>query len=142
MTGERKPYLNDGFFVETPIVLQVLLTPSELVTLNTVIHLSNLQHRFISQSMIVVYTGIDKKTVRSALAFLEHCGILKKKSTCQRGTHYEIRETWLTQIVRTLNQEWNPVQRMRMADKIRGKGFAIHTATIKNYTDTSLDSRN
>lgn len=142
MAGERKPYLNDGLFVEMPIVLQVLLTPSELVVLNTVIHLTDTQYRFVSQSMITVYTGVDKKTVKAALDYLESLRILKKGSTCQRGTHYEINEARLTQLVRTMNRERNPVQRLRLADKIRGEGHAIHTYAIKNYTDTSLDSRN
>lgn len=142
MAGERKPYLNDGLYVEMPIVLQVLLTPSELVVLNTVVHLSDTQYRFVSQSLIAIYTGVDKKTVKASLDYLESLGILKKGSTCQRGTHYDINENRLTQIVRTLNHERNPVHRLRIADKIRGEGHAIHAYAIKNYTDTSLDSRN
>ena len=141
MTVERKPYLNDGFYVEMPIVFQVLFSPVEMMVLNTVIHLSDMQHRFISQSLIVAYTGRDDKSVRAALRFLEQLGVIQKEKTCRRGTHYEIKNARLTQIIRTLNNVRNPVERMRLADRIRGKGNALHTTTIKNLTDTSLDSR-
>lgn len=141
MAGERKPYLADGHYVEMPIVLQVLLSPVELLVFNTLIHLTDLQHKFISRSLIAAYTGRDNKSITKAVRFLLKLKIIEKGKTCQLGTHYEINNPLLTQIVRTMNKEHNPIQRMRMADTIRGSANAIHAVTIRNLTETSIDSR-
>ena len=143
MEGERKPYLTKGYYIEMPIVLQVLLSPVELMVLNTLIHLTDLKKRFISQSLIAAYTGRDEKSIRAALRFMErHLKIIEKdeKTKCQLGTHYEIRVPRLTQLVDTLTKEKNPVERMKIADRLRGAEHAIHTSAIKNLTNTFIDT--
>ena len=91
--------------------------------------------------MIAAYTGRDNKSITKALRFLVKLKIIEKGKTCQHGTHYEINNPLLTQIVRTMNKEHNPIQRMKVADTIRGSANAIHAATIRNLTETSIDSR-
>lgn len=110
--------------------------------MNTIIHLTDLQYNYISRSMIAAYTGRDNKSITKALRFLVKLKIIEKGKTCQQGTHYEINNPLLTQIVRTMNKEHNPIQRMRVADTIRGSANALHTSTIKKLSDTSFDSRN
>ena len=135
MTGVRKSYLTDGHYVEMPIVLQVLLSPSELMVLNTIIHFSDLKERFISVSLFTAFTGRDRKTVRKALTTLEHLGIIKKGKTGRNGTHYELQNPKLTQLVGTLNKERNMINRLIRADKLRGEGYAIHSGVIKELTE-------
>ena len=139
MAAVRKSYLTGGYFVEMPIVLQVLLSPSELMVLNTIIHFSDLKgtdlkDKSISVSMFIAFTGRDRKTVRKALATLEHLGIIKRGKTGRDGTHYEPQNPRLTQLVGTLNKERNMINRLIRADRLRGKGYAIHSGVIKELT--------
>jgi len=136
MAGVRKSYLTGGHFVEMPIVLQVLLSPSELMVLNTIIHFSDLPDRtFISVSMFTAFTGRDRKTVRKALATLEHLGIIKKGKTGRAGTYYEPQNPRITQLVGTLNKERDMINRLIRADILRGEGYAIHSGVIKELKE-------
>lgn len=135
MAGERKPYLADGHYVEMPIVLQALLSPSELMVLNTILHFSDLKKPFVSVSMFTAFTGRDRKTVRKALTTLEHFGIIKRGKTGRDGTHYEPQNPRITQLVGTLNKEHNMINRLIRADILRGEGYAIHSGVIKELTE-------
>ncbi len=126
--------------MEMPIVLQVLLSPSELMVLNTIIHFSDLKETdlkkpFISVSMFTAFTGRDRKTVRKALTTLEHFGIIKRGKTGRDGTHYEPQNPRITQLVGTLNKEHNMINRLIRADILRGEGYAIHSGVIKELTE-------
>ena len=138
---ERKAYLKYGHYVEMPIVFQVLFTPVELDVLNTLIHFADLHENFISQTMLVAYTGRDIRSIKQALRFLEQHQIIERGGTCQRGTHYKINNQLLTRCVKPLTLEKNPVERMRLADKIRGAKNALHTHNISILSNTSIDSK-
>ena len=134
-------YLSTGHFVQMPIVLQIVLKPKELAVFNTIQHMTNMQQRFISYSMFVMYTGFDHKTIGSALKSLTSLRLISKGSTCKDGTHYEINAQLLNKVVTRLNKKLNPIDRLKLADSFRGKGNELHTTIIANYSDSSFNNK-
>lgn len=130
-----------GRFVQMPIDLQILLQPKELAVFNTIRHMSDMQTKTISYSLFTVYTGYDKKTIGSALKSLVNLGLVEAGSVTKDGTIYTIKEKTLYSIIKKLSDTLNPVERMRVVDRFRGEGNEIHTTMIRNYSNTSFDSR-
>ena len=142
--NEKKPYNKDGYYVQIPIVLMVLLTPVELMVLCIIIHLTNIETKPISLSLFMALTGRDKKSVRRALENLALLKIIKKGKKCRIGTQYRVDDERLGKMVGRLNEYRNAVTRLKYADAIRGKHNinTIHQFVIKALSDTSTDSNN
>lgn len=140
MANPNSLYLSTGHFVQMPIVLQIVLKPKELAVFNTIQHMANLQQRFISYSMFVMYTGFDHKTIGSALKSLTSLRLISKGSTCKDGTHYEINAQRLNKVVIRLNKTLNPIDRLKLADSFRGAGNELHAKIITNYSDSSFNN--
>ncbi len=142
--NEKKPYNKDGYYVQIPIVLMVLLTPVELMVLCIIIHMTNIEKKPISLSMFMALTGRDKKSIRLALESLARLKIIKKGKVCRIGTQYTVDDERLGKMVERLNKHHNPIIRLKYADAIRRKEntTAIHDFVIRTLSDTSTDTNN
>ena len=130
-----------GLYVQMPINLTILLTPSECAVLNIIRHCNCINSRVMSLSLFEVLTGMTENTVKKALTSLQRMKLIDKGVVCKAGTYYSINYKTLWTIIKQLNDERNPIERMRIADAFRGEGDAIHTRLIAKYTNTAFDNR-
>lgn len=139
MNKNEKTLIKLGLYVICPINLQLLLTQSERDVLNTLRHLNNIGTRFVSLSLLRLYTGLCIKTIREALTNLEVLGVISKGAICKAGTCYQILYKRFGAALKELNQERNPVKRLRIADRFRG-ALAKNEGVIKEFEKTEFNS--
>ena len=140
MNKNEKTLLDLGLYVALPINLQLLFTQSERDVLNTLRHLSNIGTTCVSLSLLRVYTGLSGKTIQGALNNLETLGVISKGAVCKAGTYYTILYKRFGSALKQLNQERNPVERLRLADKFRGDALAKNSGLIKELEKTQFDT--
>lgn len=140
LSKEEKYILDLGKYVSLPINTQILLTQSERDVLNTIRHLSNIGYTAISSSMLSVHTGLTDKPIKKAVDSLKRMKILKVLGICKDGTRYEIDYNVFTDAIYDLNHEFNPIERLRIADRFRGEGYELHSKMIERYTGTEFDN--
>lgn len=130
-----------GVYVVFPINLQLLLTQSERDVLNTIRHFHCLGHKAISTTLLRVYTGLGERTIQRALDSLISLKVLKRGKICKAGTHYDVLYKTFGPLVKRLNNERNPIERLRIADDFRGIGNEIHKSLIQEFENSSFDTR-
>lgn len=129
-----------GLWIILPINLLLMLTQSERDVLNTLRHLESIGTKCVSLSLLRLYTGLNVKTIQAALNNLETLGVITKGSSCKVGTYYRVRYEKFGAALKALNQEKNPVERLRIADKFRGTALAKNKALIAEYERTQFDN--
>lgn len=129
-----------GLYIQMPINLTVVLTPSESAVLNIIRHCNNIQTRVMSLSLFEVMSGMTENTVKKALTSLQKMELIEKGAVCKAGTYYSINYKTLYTLIWRLNKERNPVERMRIADSFRGEDDAINTKLIAKYTNSPFDT--
>ena len=133
--------LDSGLYVALPINMQILFTQSERDVLNTIRHLNNIGQTAISSSLLSVYTGLTDKPIKKAVDSLKRMKILKVLGICKDGTRYEIDYNIFTDAIYDLNHEFNPIERLRIADSFRGEGYEMHGKMIERYTGSEFDNK-
>ena len=128
-----------GVYVALPINLNILLTQNERDVLNVIRHCNNNGERFISNSVFRIMTGMAENTVRKARDSLIRLGIIEKVEITTKGTEYKVNFKNLCTMIKNLNEQRNPVKRLRLADELRGKGMEINNKLIKEFKDTEFD---
>ena len=137
----EKWLLEKGLYVTLPINTQILLTQSERDVLHTIRHLSRIGYTTISYSLLSIYTGLTDKTMKKAIDSLKRMNIIKELYVCNNGTRYNIDYKVYNNIVLNLNNEFNPIERLRIADRFRGEGHELHGKTIERYTGSEFDGK-
>ena len=132
--------LESGLYVALPINMQILFTQSERDVLNTIRHLNNIGQTAISFSLLSIYTGLTDKTIKKAVDSLKRLEVIEVLNVCKAGTRYKINYKVLNNTIAKLNQEFNPVKRLQMADQFRGEGHELHSKMIETYKDTEFDN--
>ena len=61
-------------------------------------------------------------------------------NVCKAGTRYKINYKVLNNTIAKLNQEFNPVKRLQMADLFRGEGYELHNKTIEHYAGSEFEN--
>lgn len=133
--------LDIGLYVPLPINTQILLTQSERDVLNSIRHLSNLGYTAISSSLLSVYTGLTDKPIKRAIDSLKRMKIIESLGVCKDGTRYKVDYKVLNNIIVDLNNEFNPIERLRIADRFRGEEHELHGKMIERYTMSEFDSK-
>ena len=133
--------LDSGLYVAHPINSQILLTQSECDVLNTIRHLSNIGYTAISSSLMSVYTGLTDKPIKKAIDSLKRMKIIESMGICKDGTRYRIDYKVFNNIIVDLNNEFNPIERLRIADRFRGEGHELHSKTIERYSGSEFDNK-
>lgn len=133
--------LDIGLYVPLPINTQILLTQSERDVLNSIRHLSNLGYTAISSSLLSVYTGLTDKPIKRAIDSLKRMKIIESLGVCKDGTRYKVDYKVLNNIIVDLNNEFNPIERLRIADSFRGEGYEMHGKMIERYTGSEFDNK-
>ena len=131
-----------GLTLPVPINLYILLNSVESSFLNTIRHYQIFQEKYISDSLIRICTGHDKKTIRKAKKSLIAMGIIKILKVTKISTSYEINYEILYNIIKKLNSERSAYKRLIIADEFRGKDRAIHSKLIKEYEMTNFNNIN
>ncbi len=129
-----------GLYIQMPINLTIVLTPSESAVLNIIRHCNNIQTRVMSLSLFEVMSGMTENTVKKALNSLKRLNLIEKGAVCKAGTYYSINYKTLYTLIRQLNAERNPVERMRIADNFRGEDDAINTKLIAKYSNSPFNT--
>ena len=133
--------LDSGLYVAFPINMQILFTQSERDVLNTIRHLNNIGQTAISFSLLSIYTGLTDKTIKKAVDSLKRLEVIEALNTCKAGTRYKINYKVLDNTIARLNQEFNPVKRLQMADLFRGEGYELHGKMIERYIGSEFDNK-
>ena len=132
--------LDSGLYVALPINMQILFTQSERDVLNTIRHLNNIGQTTISFSLLSIYTGLTDKTIKKAVDSLKRLEVIEVLNVCKAGTRYKINYKVLNNTIAKLNQEFNPVKRLQMADLFRGEGYELHKKTIEHYAGSEFEN--
>ena len=137
--GEKK-LREEGMNLPVPMNLYILLTNAEHDMLSVIRHYQSFRQKYISDSLIRICTGRNKKAIKRAKDSLVAIGIIKILGITKMGTEYDIIYERLCQIVKELNAERNAFKRLIMVDEFRGEGYALHTQLIKEYKDTNFNN--
>lgn len=135
----EKALIDMGLYIANPINLNILLTQNEKDVLNAIRHNKNSKQHYISNSALRLTTGLSENTVRKARDKLLQLGFIEKDGVSTLGIDYKIKYGTLCQKLERLNQEKNPVQRLILADKLRGCGQHIHQKLIKQFVGSEFD---
>ena len=137
--GENK-LREEGMNLPIPINLYALLTSAENEMLSVIRHYQSFGQKYISDSLIRICTGRNKKAIKRAKDSLVAMGIIKILGITKMGTEYDIVYERLCPIVKKLNAERNAYKRLIMVDGFRGEDNALHTQLIKEYKDTNFNN--
>ena len=137
----EKFLLDSGLYVALPINTQILFTQSERDVLNTIRHLNNIGQTAISFSLLSIYTGLTDKTIKKAIDSLKRLEVIEVLNTCKVGTIYKVNYKVFNNIIVDLNNEFNPIERLRIADRFRGEEHELHCKTIERHTGSEFDGK-
>ena len=129
-----------GMYVALPINMNLLLTQNERDVLNVIRHCNNNGERFISNSVFRIMTGMAENTIRKARDSLMQLELIEKVKTTTKGTEYKVNFKSLCTMVKKLNEQRNPVKRLRLADELRGKGMEINKQLIEEFRNTEFNN--
>ena len=79
--------------------------------------------------------------IKKAIDSLKRMNIIDELNVCNNGTRYKIDYKVYNNIILDLNNEYNPIERLRIADNFRGKEHELHNKMIENYKETVFDNR-
>ena len=136
----EKAILDMGYNISLPVNLNILLTQSERDVLNIIRHRINVKHPHISMSLFSLMTGLSEGTVRRARDSLLDMGIIEaSEEGISIGKAYKVKYDILMPMITALNEEKNPVKRLKLADKLRGKGRETHQKLIEKFRGSEFD---
>ena len=136
----EKAILDMGYNISLPVNLNILFTQSERDVLNIIRHRINVKHPHISMSLFSLMTGLSEGTVRRARDSLLDMGIIEaSEEGISIGKTYKVKYDILMPMITALNEEKNPVKRLKLADKLRGKGRETHQKLIEKFRGSEFD---
>lgn len=136
----EKAILDMGYNISLPVNLNILLTQSERDVLNIIRHRINVKHPHISMSLFSLMTGLSEGTIRRARDSLLDMGIIEaSEEGISIGKAYKVKYDILMPMITALNEEKNPVKRLKLADKLRGKGRETHQKLIEKFRGSEFD---
>ena len=136
----EKAILDMGYNISLPVNLNILFTQSERDVLNIIRHRINVKHPHISMSLFSLMTGLSEGTVRRARDSLLDMGIIEaSEEGISIGKTYKVKYDILMPMITALNEEKNPVKRLKLADKLRGKGRETHPKLIEKFRGSEFD---
>lgn len=136
----EKAILDMGYNISLPVNLNILLTQSERDVLNIIRHRINVKHPHISLSLFSLMTGLSEGTIRRARDSLLDMGIIEaSEEGISVGKAYKVKYDILMPMITALNEEKNPVKRLKLADKLRGKGRETHQKLIEKFRGSEFD---
>lgn len=136
----EKAILDIGYNISLPVNLNILLTQSERDVLNIIRHRINVKHPHISMSLFSLMTGLSEGTIRRARDSLLDMGIIEaSEEGISIGKAYKVKYDILMPMITALNEEKNPVKRLKLADKLRGKGRETHQKLIEKFQSSEFN---
>jgi len=136
----EKAILDMGYNISLPVNLNILLTQSERDVLNIIRHRINVKHPHISMSLFSLMTGLSEGTIRRARDSLLDMGIIEaSEEGVSIGKAYKVKYDILMPMITALNEEKNPVKRLKLADKLRGKGRETHQKLIEKFRGSEFN---
>ena len=132
--------LNMGYNIALPINLKILLTQNERDVLDIIRHRLNVKRSHVSMSLFSLMTGLSETTVRRARDSLLEMGIIEAgEQGISIGIPYKVKYDILMPMITALNEEKNPVKRLKLADKLRGRGRETHQKLIEKFRGSEFD---
>jgi DNA-binding transcriptional ArsR family regulator len=136
----EKAILDMGYNISLPVNLNILLTQSERDVLNIIRHRINVKRPHISLSLFSLMTGLSEGTIRRARDSLLDMGIIEaSEEGISIGKAYKVKYDILMPMITALNEEKNPVKRLKLADKLRGKGRETHQKLIEKFQSSEFN---
>lgn len=136
----EKAILDEGYNIALPVNFIVLFTQSERDVLNIIRHRINVKHPHVSMSLFSLMTGLSENTVRRARDSLLDMGIIEASDDgISIGKAYKVKYDILIPMIAKLNNEKNPVKRLELADKLRGKGREINQKQIEKFRGSEFN---
>jgi DNA-binding transcriptional ArsR family regulator len=85
-------------------------------------------------------TGLSEGTIRRARDSLLDMGIIEaSEEGISIGKAYKVKYDILMPMITALNEEKNPVKRLKLADKLRGKGRETHQKLIEKFQSSEFN---
>lgn len=130
-----------GLFVIHPVNLTLVLTDAEYKLLDAIRHFVNNGYPVSNSLLEVTHRITNAKSIASNKANLISIGFIKITAETQKGTLYSVLYNNIGEILKTLNNEKNPVNRLILADEYRvKKGLrAINSGLIERYKASNFD---
>lgn len=137
--GEKK-LRNLGLNIPMPINSLLLFTSAENDILNIIRHYTCFEQKYISDNLIRICTGRDKKAIKRAKDSLIKMKIIKITALTRKGTVYEINFEKLCSIIRKLNNERNAFKRIKIANEFRGEKLKLHKKLEEEYEFSNFNN--
>lgn len=139
----RKDELADlGKYTTHPINLYKVLTTKEYSLLEFIRFRNGNCNVDISNSLLKIEMGFkNNSNIKEVKENLIKIGFIKVIRETIKGTQYNILYENIRNIVEKLNNEYNPIKRLQIADNLRiSKGLApMHVKTIENFINSSFN---
>lgn len=138
--------ITKGHYTVNPFHLKKVLTESEYTLLDIIRYESSISKGYISNTLIELEIGFTKGSsiarLKKNLIALEFIKIIEENKN--KGTLYSIDYNVISNIVESLNNERNPINRLIIADNYRtSKGLnSILYKRINKFKDTSFNINN
>lgn len=132
-----------GHFTINPFHLKKVLTTQEYELFDLIRYQNAISNGYISYSLIQLEVGIKKRTLISKtkknLIKLGFISVVSESRT--KGTLYKVNINAVCEIIKKLNEEYNSVTRLKIADKYRtDKGLdSILSSSIKQFQGSNFD---
>ena len=130
-----------GVYTINPILIKNLLTPFESYVFDMIVHFEDIKYKYISYSLIEIYTCLSKNTIPTMRNNLLKMNFITVVCETKKGTVYKIEWDVLYNILKKLNEESNTYKRLLIADKYRtGKGLkSISKSQILKFKKSPFD---
>lgn len=129
-----------GMYLPVPVNCSILLTNAENDVLNMIRHFHLFGQEYISDSLIRICTGLDKKSIKKAKDALVEMKLLEIKAITKIGTAYNIDYREFCNIIKKLNAERNAYRRLEIVDEFRGEKRALRTKLREEYKKTKFNN--
>jgi hypothetical protein len=141
---QKDKLANSGHYTIHSIHLQSVLTLREYALLEAIRHEIETSTNPISYSILEINTGFTRKQISENKKSLICLGFITSIRETHLGGLYKVHTSEIVKIVEKLNNCYNRIERLRIADKFRtDKGLkAQNTSTIEKYTGSGFDIDN
>ena len=132
-----------GYYTINPIHLKKVLTSQEFDLFDLIRYENNVADGYISYSLIQLEIGIIQRNliaeIKRNLITLDFITVVNNSKT--KGTRYTVNYKVVAELVKSLNEEHNSVNRLRIADNYRtNKGLkSIVGNRITKFENTNFD---
>ncbi len=141
MDREKQKIIEMGNFTINPIHLNILLTPSENIIFNIIMHFEDVNQIYISLSVLELYSSFAKSSVIRMKNNLIKMNFIEITKETNKGSIIVIKWKEIYNILKKIDDEKNIVNKLKICDEYRFKQNlnVTNKGNINKYTNSAFD---